>query len=165
MKRLKICGRHELAEFAYSDFTHMVSIGDFDDDLAELRLPGISATNHLILSFVDTHQADQADAPSPDKVAPLFAWLKQSAPIERLLVHCAAGLGRSPAIALLTLCALEPEISPSIHLDRVIESAESAPLMPNVLVTQLGETLLSRGDAISSTLIAWRKTQDYPFED
>lgn len=165
MDTLKICGRHELSQFEESGFSHMISIGDSNDYFDSLRLPGITDDTHLILKFSDVHDTSHPDAPNTENVSPLFSWLENGSDISSLLVHCAAGIGRSPAVALLSLCALQPRISAQENMDVVVAASESYHIMPNVLVIGAGETLLNRGNEISSVVNAWRDSLGDPFSE
>ncbi len=165
MDNLKICGRHELDQFESMGFSHMISIGDSDDYFDDLRLPGIKDETHLILKFSDVHDKSHPDAPTADNVSQLFSWLGGRPEISSLLVHCAAGIGRSPAVALLSLCSLYPEKSAQQHMDTVAETAESYHIMPNVLVVAVGEALLGRGDEITLVVNEWRDSMGDPFGD
>ena len=153
--KLKICGAHEIAQFRGMGFTHMISIGDWDDSFDGLRLPEISADRHLCLRFTDTEVAIYPDAPTDEKVAPLFEWLSQH-DVSGLLVHCSAGISRSPAVAVLSLSATMPDRSPYEHMNSVIEAAESSYIWPNPLVIEIGDRLLKRGGEIVAGVDRWR---------
>jgi predicted protein tyrosine phosphatase len=163
MDKLKICGRHELDQFESAGFSHMISIGDSDDYFDDLRLPGITDKTHLILKFSDVHDISHPDAPTTENLSPLFSWLEDKPEIPSLLVHCAAGIGRSPAVALLSLCFLYPKDTAQSHMDTVASAAESYHIMPNVLVVAVGESILDRENDISSVVNEWRDSMGDPF--
>ena len=163
MQCLKICGRHELSEFEESGFQSMISIGDPEDDFDDLRFPGISPTDHLILKFADVVDPLHPSVVTEESLEPLFVWLYRHSVEDRLLVHCAAGISRSPAVALLSLCAIEPEIAVSVHLETVVAAAESPHILPNPLVLEVGQKLLQRGNELTSVVKVWQANQKYPF--
>ena len=72
---MKICGANEVSQFEGAGITHMISVGDWDDHFDGLRLAEIPEDNHLILKFTDTQHASHADAPTKEKITPLFEWL------------------------------------------------------------------------------------------
>ena len=159
MQSLQICGRPETREFLDSGFSHMISIGDEDDVFEGLRLPGIQRENHLCLRFSDTEDSARSDAPTAAVIAPLFDWLSASR-VDRLLIHCTAGIGRSPAVALLSLSALDSGTSPSSHMDYVAESARCDYIWPNRLVVEVGDSILGREGEIVGALEQWRTAQN-----
>ncbi len=160
--QLRVCGRHEVAAFEGRGFSHMISVGDVGDDLAGLRLPEVAAADHLVLRFADVHDTDDPDAPRPENLLPLVEWIGRLTNVDGLLVHCAAGRGRAPAVALVALCTLEPQTPAAEHLERVVASAELSELLPNVLVATAGDALLSRTPEITSAVVAWRNRQGHP---
>jgi len=165
MDNLKICGRRELYQFVNKGFTHMISIVDSDEHYDDLRLPGITEEAHLILKFSDVHDRSHPDAPTVDNVSPLFSWLEDNSEISSLLVHCLAGISRAPAVALLSLCSLNPSGSAKQHMDIVIYAAKFSQIRPNVLVVAAGEELLGRGNEISLVVNEWRDALGEPYAD
>ena len=156
--RLKVCGAHEVGQFEAAGFSHMVSVGDWDDHFDGLRLPEIPEEGHLILKFTDTQHTSHSDAPTEEKIAPLFEWLGGQV-VTGLLVHCAAGISRSPAVAVLSLCALFPEQDPYALMVKVGEAAECSCVWPNPLVVEIGDQILARDGEIVAGVDRWRSEQ------
>ncbi len=157
---LKICGRVSLRNAGDLDFTHMISIGDPDEELGVLRLPSIPAESHLCLRFRDRKSPDRKDAPIASDIRTLFQWLDAAGEIESLLVHCGAGMSCSPAVAVLAMCHLQPEVSPFSHMVRVESYTEFAHPWPNPLVVALGDRVMGRNGAIVSGIDKWRAAQN-----
>jgi predicted protein tyrosine phosphatase len=69
---------------------------------------------HLCLEFHDIHLAtlDQI-LPAATHVDRLLRFLKRWDPGENLLIHCRAGIGRSPATAYIAACYHNPDIEES----------------------------------------------------
>ena len=160
--RLKICGRFEVPEFAGQGFTHMVSIGDSNGYFDGLRLPEIDEDNYLILRFTDTDDPNHSDAPSLEQMEGLRFWLNRQKSVDRLLVHCAGGISRSPAVALLSMCYFLPDGDPLIHMVHVEQSAECSYVWPNLLVVELGDRMLERNGKIVAAVQEWKKKKDQP---
>jgi predicted protein tyrosine phosphatase len=81
----------------------IISITSNVGDVARLRTSG-ACRGILRLSFLDadvsSDQHPEADLFSQDQAARIWAFvLQHRADIERLLVHCDAGMSRSPAVA------------------------------------------------------------------
>src|SRR5262245_61236627 len=67
------------------------------------------ADRHLRLSFHDVHmREDEQVTPSSEHVRTLLRFLEACTPQDSLLVHCRAGIGRSPAVAFIAACAVNP---------------------------------------------------------
>ena len=161
--KLAVCGLDDIAKFKNCGFTNMISIADTELNIEGIRLPEITKDSHLILRFSDVHDEKHKDAPKKENLESLFQWLKLKSP-NNLLIHCRAGIGRSPAIALLSLCFLNSSTTPSKHMKTVIKSCVSELVMPNILVTQIGDDLLSGNGKILNTVEIWRDEQGDPFK-
>ena len=64
---------------------------------------------------------------------PLFQWLDSNIQIGGLLVHCGAGMSRSPAIALLALCHIHPESDALENMRYVASRSAAKYIWPNVV--------------------------------
>jgi len=66
---------------------------------------------HLQLSFHDVHNhAEDQVLPSVEHINQLLSFLGAWTSGENLLIHCRAGMGRSPAAAFITACYLNPNV-------------------------------------------------------
>ena len=161
--KLKVCGRFEVPDFAGQGYTHMISIGDSNDYFDGLRLPDIAGDDYLVLKFTDTTDPDHPDAPSVEGLAVLRTWLAQRTGVEGLLVHCAGGISRSPAVALLALAHFFPEDDPFEQMRHVARSAECSYVWPNQRLIEIGDGLLDRNGRIVQGVLDWkeeRRNQD-----
>ena len=107
---------------------------------------------HLRLSMHDIHKegADQL-APAVSHVDQLLSFLalwQRSAP---LLIHCRAGIGRSPAIAYVAACLHLPhrcEREIAVSLRRI------SPLVrPNELLVRLADSAMGRNGRMADAII------------
>jgi predicted protein tyrosine phosphatase len=161
LEHLQICGWRELPQFVGKGFSHMITIGDHDDSFEGLRLPGIPRSQHLCLRFTDTDRKDHPDAPTAERLAPLFDWLADLNEVpDGLLVHCAAGISRSPAVAFLSLCYLLPDSDPARLMELVAVCAECSYIWPNPLVLRIGDAMLERDGALVKAVDNWRADND-----
>jgi predicted protein tyrosine phosphatase len=158
--KLKICGRFEVPDFANQGYTHMISIGDSNDYFDGLRLPEIVEDNYLILKFTDTEDVAHRDAPSFERMENLRVWLHRQSSVEGLLVHCAGGISRSPAVALLSMCHFFPEEDPLVHMHQVARSAQCSYVWPNQRVIELGDQLLERNGQVVAAVDEWKREKD-----
>src|SRR4051812_25919404 len=112
------------------------------------------AERHLKLRFHDRHSAAEGHViPSSVHVAELLAFAadwRQDAP---LLIHCRAGMGRSPAAAFIVACARNPGASE--HEIAVALRQVSPSVRPNERLVALADDALGRDGrmlaAIAST--------------
>ncbi len=122
--------------------TRAVSI--LDPGVEPPVLPGIARGRHLALAFHDISRPSAGYvAPGPDDVAALAAFGRSLGPEDRVVVHCAAGVSRSPACAAVVLCAWKgPESARRFLLDE-------GPFLPNGLILRLGDGFLGTGGVLA----------------
>ncbi len=119
---------------------------------AMARPQTIAAENHLRLGLADVVAPQEGFALArEDQIAELIAFVRRwdfSAP---LLIHCLAGVSRSPAAAFIALCALTGRD----ERDIARELRRRAPsVTPNRHLVALADTLLSRGGRMSQAIQA-----------
>ena len=156
--KLSIHSRASLTQLNGFDFAHMISIGDAGSDLTQFRPPGLPASSQLCMNFRDRKTRERADAPTEDDIRPMFLWLDAMGEIDAMLVHCGAGMSRSPAIALLALCHINPNTSVYENMCLVADCAVAKYIWPNALVVELGDDILRRDGEIVSGVNQWRRT-------
>lgn len=115
-------------------------------EIPEVATPEhMPAENHLrlVMSDID-HPADGRIMPAAEHVRALLAflprWDGREAP---LLIHCRAGVSRSPAAAFIALCALNPAAD-EVNLARRLREAGRL-TNPNRLLVALADAELRRG--------------------
>lgn len=126
---------------------HVLSILDPETTPPDLDLP---AGRHRILRCLDL---DTVDGPSREDVAAIRDFAAQCGPDDRVIVHCHAGVSRSPAAALILRQAWdEPlDIGPD-------------PVMPNLRMLALADPslrLMRHGRALGRA--AESRPGDMPF--
>ena len=155
--------------FAQSRFTpdHMVSLlnpGTEDEEVLSLRPPWVAPENHHVSFFYDADILDpgfkQGMAPTHDEIKTVIDWLlPRCGPSSesRFLIHCEAGLGRSPAVGYIAW---------AIHLgvgreeeafEKMKESCHETKLVPNTVIVTLADEILQRGGAMMKPLTAWNR--------
>lgn len=163
--KLSIHSRATLTQANGFDFTHIISLGDAGFDLTQLRPPSIPAASQLCMNFRDRKTRERADAPTEADIRPLFPWLDAMGEIDGLLVHCGAGMSRSPAIALLAICQLNPDTSAYENMCLVADCAVAKYIWPNPLVVELGDDIMQRNGEVISGVNQWRRTIEPEFAE
>lgn len=113
----------------------------------------IAAENHLRLEMNDIAVATEGRIlPAAHHIRALLDFLPRwTATAEApLLIHCRAGLSRSPAAAFIALCALNPNVEERQLAQRLRDACEL--VNPNPLIVELGDTLLKRNGRMIAAL-------------
>lgn len=114
----------------------------FPDDVEVLRL-----TFHDILEpRPGLHMATEAD------VAALLEFGLERRVESPLLIHCWAGVSRSPAAAYVIACARQPRVGADAIADRLRRAAPFA--TPNRRLVALADVALGRGGSMVSAIAA-----------
>ncbi len=120
---------------------------------------GISADNHLHLQFNDI-TADRAGLTSPSKqhVLSLIEFARQWNWSTPLLIHCWAGISRSPAAAAIIALALEPSFNDQ-QLAKKMRGL-SAEITPNIKMIEIADDFLNREGLFLSAFRAIGRGKD-----
>jgi predicted protein tyrosine phosphatase len=112
--------------------------------MAELATPeGLGSRDHLRLIMNDIDRpAEGLIAPEANHIHRLLDFLKGWDQQRPLLIHCHAGISRSPAAAFIALCLLRPEAGEAALAERL--RAASAAAKPNRLLIRLADEILGR---------------------
>ncbi|MGE3309201.1 MAG: restriction endonuclease [Limisphaerales bacterium] len=156
--KLVICSREAARAPTRFQPTHVVSIVDPGSDVLGLRPSGIPPENHHIGVFCDIRDPASPEAPAESSVRSVISWLEprcQPDSNHHFLVHCQAGVGRSPAVGYVAW---------AIHLgpgreqeawDRMLDSCVKRWVAPNSLVIRHADRLLGRDGALCDPLQRW----------
>jgi predicted protein tyrosine phosphatase len=150
-------------------FTHVISLRDAEfTDVVEKPGQGVPDIvhnlDHLFESYVGsferlelqfddvTFESRFYKAPTHEDIEAILELGKKLNADSKLLVHCHAGISRSPAVATLILLQMYPDQTADQIFDRV---REIRPIIyPNRLILELGGRILNREEEILS---AFRK--------
>lgn len=145
---------HALAKGFPSDIVALVSLHDptkaDSKNLNKTPCKGFDAFSgpKIAFEFADTEPEDSwlgEFAATPEDIESLLEWGKSIRDVEgTVLVHCNAGVGRSPAVAFILQCLWD---GVTIHEDRSLNRALARCVTrprPNEWVTKLGDQALNR---------------------
>jgi predicted protein tyrosine phosphatase len=139
---IHVCSLARLHEtVATTGARYVVSLLAREDNLA--RPAAIAPENHLWLQLHDINAPlDGYVIPEAEHVERLIAFVQRWPRETPLVVHCYAGVSRSPAAAFVSVCALSPasdERAVAIALRRASPTAT-----PNIRIVALADHLLGR---------------------
>lgn len=125
----------------------MISLGS---PRAESR-PAPPGVSHLSLTFHDiVEPRDGLEAVSADQVAALLDFAAAWPGAVPLLIHCWAGVSRSPAAAYAVACLIEGPARAAVLAARLRAAAPFA--TPNARVTALADARLGGGGALERAI-------------
>jgi len=105
---------------------------------------GFSRANHLRLAVHDIIEPQPGlVCPGPEHVAELISFARRWNHDGSLIIHCHAGISRSPAAAFITLCTLNPHVPELLLAERIRRASPTA--LPNRRMVELADAALERG--------------------
>jgi predicted protein tyrosine phosphatase len=151
---LTICGAWELSDQMGKPWTHVISIWEKsleqDPKRREIvRLVAPQARYHFAF-FEDTTNRLGPDAPTLADVEKILDFTRKLPAEAKVLVHCQAGVSRSPAIAYAIVCQHSNPGEEGAGLD-YIKSIRPL-IVPNELIVALADQLLQREGQMSLQL-------------
>lgn len=153
-----ICPRHLTHSCERFEPTHLVSLLDPGSEVASLRPSWIPPENHFSAFFLDSRNPSEPGGPTPDTLRPLIDWLRAWCgpdSCHRLLIHCHAGLGRSPAVGYLAWALHFGVGREDEAWMRMRQSCYQRWILPNPLIIEYGAHLLGRHPALIGPYKRW----------
>ncbi|HWB46632.1 MAG TPA: tyrosine protein phosphatase [Hyphomicrobiaceae bacterium] len=121
--------------------SHLVTC--LQDEILVETPRSILANNHLRLRIHDISEPLLGHIPPGDEhIAEIIDFAAAWGGRGPMVIHCWAGISRSTAAALVTLCTLNPEVPEHVIVRRLREASPTA--YPNALMIQIGDDALSR---------------------
>ncbi|MBW3560404.1 MAG: hypothetical protein KY446_06000 [Proteobacteria bacterium] len=145
---LIVCPLHEVrATLASAEPSHLVTLASPNGPAALLEYPG----SRLTLTFHDIAEPRPGlNAVSTQDLVRLLAFARTWPRSQPMLIHCWAGVSRSPAAAYAIACASCP---PGAEAALAIELRTAAPFAtPNPRIVALADDLLQRGGAMTRAI-------------
>jgi predicted protein tyrosine phosphatase len=139
---------------------HMVSLQNPNADISELRPPWIPPENHYLDYFYDIDSLGHLEAPRIEAVRKLIDWLtpRCSASSEaRFIIHCDAGLGRSPAVAYIAWAIHFGAGREQEAFEAMKQSCLETQIIPNSIIVAHADEILQRRGALKKPLTEWNK--------
>ena len=125
------------------------------DDYADAVLPRWQPVRRHVEVFSDLVDPTHDLAPSVEQVERIIGFARSLAPADRLLLHCAAGIGRSAASALIVQAAQGRDPAMSLRsLLRIRPQADPNPL----LLLYADEVLHDRRPTLLAVWHVWAST-------
>ncbi|MGY2052562.1 tyrosine phosphatase family protein [Methylobacterium sp. JK268] len=152
MPRLHVCPLSRLPEtVAETGARHLVSL--LTAGTTVTRPSGIAPGRHLLIGVSDI-TAPRADHVLPDRahVEALLAFVRAWDRETPLVLHCYAGISRSPAAAYIAACALHPARDEA-DLARDLRAA-SPSATPNARLVAVADAVLGRNGRMIAAIAA-----------
>ena len=152
---VSVCGVGELPDFATHGVTHVVSLWDgFEAENPEprMRLDAIFPGAQVHFGFFNDVFSEFAGSYGPRRsaVREILDFTTSLGAGDYLLIHCAAGISRSTAIAFATLCH---RAGPGFESDCFLALRRIRPsASPNPLIVEFADDLLGRNGAMIETI-------------
>lgn len=120
---------------------------------------GLPTARHLILRFNDIGSPQPGlVAPDADMVAGLLAFAADCGEAARLLIHCYAGISRSPAAAYAIACARAAPGQEAMLAERLRRKCPSATPNPRLIAVACAQ--LDRAGAMTTAIAAIGRGRD-----
>jgi predicted protein tyrosine phosphatase len=149
------------------DPDHMVSLQDPDADLNDLRPHWINEDNHFVGLFYDCDTPGHAHAPTNGCIREVIDWLKPRCACDsehQFVIHCDAGLGRSPAIGYIAWALHYGPGNEEKAFKEMQNSCFKTQIIPNTIIVRHADNYLKRKGELSGVLtnwnykVTWRRT-------
>lgn len=111
--------------------------------------PGMGAANHLRVEIEDVDLPGAQGAPESRHIEALVRFVRASRAHESILIHCAMGISRSPAAALIALVLDAPGLE---HRAAALLRTAGPHVVPNRLMIALADSLLGRRGRLVSAV-------------
>lgn len=155
-----ICGVDRLEQVSSSNFTHVISIWDSAWARSEAKVRNAMVKtfpqSHLHLAFFDDAEEQHPGETlfSSAHMERILRFSETIVPGAPVLVHCFAGLSRSPAVAFVLACRFDRSLNAGFVLDGLLEKHPT--IAPNRHIVKIGDALLERsGELIEAATAHW----------
>lgn len=160
MIEMKICGLGDLAAMAPFRPDYLISIVSWAMVAADIRPPWIAEDRHIAFQFDDIDSPRFAGAPTRDDIQRIVdAGRQLAAPgaSTRILIHCAAGVSRSPATGFILQCIHRGPGQEQEALAATVACAVSPFVLPNTLMINYADDLLKRKGEMARVAREWNR--------
>lgn len=145
MNKLVICSRGSVSrKTSKNNITHILSL--LEPGVKPFLHPKFDRTNWRIFFCDDVTDSRMLNAPTIEIVQHILNWGRNLPADANVLVHCEAGMSRSPAAALLLLVQERGLDKIQECIDYLMEIRPIA--MPNSLIVKYGDMLLGANNAL-----------------
>jgi hypothetical protein len=161
--KLNVCGKFEVDKFAGADL--VLTVQDPGDTPPEIKV----GSTHFIATMSDLEDRsvealkDRTDLAPPTKetVAGLIKILSkmivmmEKIPDPKVLIHCQAGVSRSPSVAYILLCMMDGAGKEHECFKKVLEIRPTATF--NLRIVRLADDILRRGGAMVKEIVSYKE--------
>jgi predicted protein tyrosine phosphatase len=161
MISIRVCSLATVENYRDFDADYLVSFLNAGTQGIEVRPGWIAPDRHSKFYFDDSDEPYCVTAPTRSDVQAIVdAGSRMAFPYSnaKILIHCMAGVSRSPAGAFIFLCIHLGSGKESEALTRAIESCEGNLIWPNGLMVQYADDVLARRGEMIRVLDDWKNS-------
>jgi predicted protein tyrosine phosphatase len=156
MISIRVCSAVTVPQHWDFGARYMVSFLDPGVNADQVRPPNMAEVDHFTFRFADRDDASDPEGPHRTDVARLVGIGRQIASPESkaaILIHCGAGISRSPAAAFIFFCIHLGPGKEEEAFDRAERSREARGIWPNDLMVRYADEILGRQRSMIRTVI------------
>ncbi|MFO7870652.1 MAG: hypothetical protein R6V03_04375 [Kiritimatiellia bacterium] len=148
MLAIRICSIGTIESYRAFAPNYLVSILDPGLNADAIRPSWLNGADHYKFCFADLIEPSRPSAPRKRDIEEIVEMGQTIAGPESeasILVHCAAGISRSPAAAYILFCIHAGPGKEAEALKRTVSSSEEGWIYPNSLMVGYADEILGRG--------------------
>jgi len=156
--RIRVCSLAGIAESRDFGAEYLVSVIGPALTGPEMRPPWIQEDSHFVFHFDDVVDPGYPTGPKREhlvEIVDLGRELCAPDSSAAVLIHCAAGISRSPATAFIFFCIHLGPGRENEALTRTAQNSESPWIWPNALMVRYADEMLGREGHMVRTLTDW----------
>lgn len=161
MAKIRVCSLAALSKQQETPANCLVSVIDQGIDAQAIRPAWIHPKRHFIFHFSDIDLPGPPPSPQPDQVRDIVALGRRlvSEPDASILIHCVAGISRSPAVAMVFFCIQMGEGNELQALHHALQCCDTDWVWPNGLIVRYADDDMQRKGRMVRALDGWKALQ------
>ena len=164
MLHVHVCAREAVERYGKRNVDYLISI--LADGIQAETPAWLMPERHLRFTFADVETESVSGGPTRNDMMRLIGFgnrvCSENADVT-VLLHCAAGVSRSPAAAFILLAACLGPGREQDAMKKTAENCESRLIQPNILMVRYADSILERGGSMIRVVQDWRSRSFFNF--